>query len=182
MKLLNCHIIITVLALTCLSTVICADDYMYWNNFVPNSISLSNISYRTDTSEGSAIITLNTSGNAEITADHGTAAQLTYSGTRTNRTIKDTLVTKYQISTDGDGVHATGATAAAVSASHSDEWTTYDNFLTTAPLAITHVTPVHDDNDVEVTLHVQASNTDGKLADSGEYTATQTLTVHWIGP
>jgi hypothetical protein len=54
----------------------------------------------------------------------------------------------------------------------------YDSFLIT-PAYVTHIP---DDNDVKVTLSVIVSNYAGELANAGTYTATQTLTVHWVGP
>ena len=91
----------------------------------------------------------------------------------------DILVTKYKISTDGDGDPATGATGTAVSNSNSDVWTEYDSFLATA-LQLTHF---NTDGSVELTLEVEASNDPTghkEVADSGDYTATQTITATWV--
>lgn len=162
MKLTVTHIIASVcLALLC-SALLLGADFMNWDgNFSP--IVLANITTLGAVPSGNSPITLLTSGNAEISADNSTTAQLSY-GT-------DTLFTEYKLEYDGDGAAATGGSTV--------DWTTYNSFLTPAPSAVTHVA---DDNDVVVTLHVRASNYPSQLANAGEYTATQTLTVHWVGP
>ena len=132
---------------------------MEWaGNF--SDISLTAISSQADAPEGSQTQTLYTNCNLEISADITTTARLssaTYS-----------LVTKYQLSYDGDGVTATGGTDVS-------SWTDYNTFLSTAS-AVTHV---NTDGAVNVTLYVQASNPAGETADAGSYTAVQTLTASW---
>jgi len=54
-------------------------------------------------------------------------------------------------------------------------------FLRLCELSLT-VTHIPDDNDVQVTLYVRASNYTDQLADADDYSATQTLTVYWSGP
>jgi hypothetical protein len=71
---------------------------------------------------------------------------------------------------DGDGVSKTGGPTV--------DFTSYDSFLS-SPVSVTYVP---DDNDVVVTLHARASNYSNQLANAGTYTATQTLTAHWVGP
>ena len=137
-------------------------DFMYWSgNFAP--ITLENIGNRDQVRQGSSQITLFTSGDAEISADNSGAAKLTESG-------GDSLCTEYKLDFDGDGGSKTGGSMV--------DYTSYDSFLS-SPATVTHIP---DDNDVQVTLYVRASNYTGQLADAGEYTATQTLTVHWSGP
>ena len=163
MRYISCHIIIAVLALAFLPTVICAEDYMYWDsNFDP--IALLSIASQAQIREGSATVTLFTSGDAEISADN------TPSGPAELSCATDTLVTEYMLSFDGNGSSATGGT--------DTSYETYDSFLST-PTAVTYIA---DDNDVDVTLWVQASNNADDVADSGAYNATQTLTVSWVGP
>ena len=160
MRLALTHIIVVILILLCFPLLMGA-DFMYWrSNFSP--ITLQNIGSRGQVSQGSSQVTLFTNGDAEISADNSTAAQLSSAG--------DTLVTEYKLTFDGDGSGATGGTGT--------NYETYDRFLTTAA-PVTHVT---GDDDVEVTVHVKASNYANDLADAGTYTATQTLTVHWVGP
>ena len=133
---------------------------MYWSgNF--SQIALGNIGNRDQVSQGSSSAVLCLNGNAEITANNTAAAQL-------KSASNDTLVTEYKLTFDGDGDPNTGGATV--------DWTPYNDFLTT-PSAVTYFT---GDGEVEVTLHVRASNATGKLADAGTYTATQTLTASWV--
>ena len=162
------YFVIFILALVFLPAVIHAEDYMYWDsNFDP--ISLLSIASQSQIREGSATVTLFTSGDAEISADNTAAAELDNIGDGGS----DVLVTEYMLAFDGNGSSATGGT--------NTSYETYNTFIST-PVPITYVT---DDNDVDVTLWVRASNDSTghkEVADSGAYTATQTLTVSWIGP
>jgi hypothetical protein len=135
---------------------------MYWSgNFSP--IALANIGNRDQICQGSSQVTLYTSGNAEISADNTATARLTKAG-------GDNLYTEYKLQFDGDGVSATGGSTV--------DFTSYDLFLN-SHATVTHIS---GDNAVQVTLYVRASNYTGQLADAGDYSATQTLTVSWIGP
>lgn len=126
------------------------------------------ISAQAHTPEGSSVYTLWTNCNVALSANNTTASQLS-DGT-------DTLVTKYKMSEDGDGVATTGATAAAEATSGVGSYVLYDSFLSSA-LAITHV---NTDGAVEVTLYVEASNAADEVSDSGDYTAIQTITATWV--
>ena len=142
------------------------DTIMEWvGDFT--TINLTAIDDQTDISEGLETQTIYANCNFEIGALNTTTAQLS--------SATDALVTKYKLSSDGDGSSTTGATAAAIAASASDAWTDYNNFLTTE-LAITHV---DTDGVVVITLEVQATSPAGEVADAGSYTATQTLTASW---
>lgn len=145
---------------------------MEWaGNFTDIAIA-EHITEQDDQVEGTGTATLYTNGDVTLSADNTTDpnnAQLT-DGT-------DFLVTEYKLSTDGDGTNNTGATAAAIAASGSDAWTNYTAFLSTA-LAVTHVS---QDGAAVATLSVRASNDTGNVADSGSYTATQTITASWAG-
>ncbi len=162
MKLTVTHIVASVcLALIC-SALLLGADFMDWDaDFDP--IALLSIGTRGQVREDSSSTTLFTNGDAEISANNSTTAQLSY-GT-------DALFTEYKLEYDGDGAAATGGSTV--------DWTTYNSFLTPTPSAVTWVA---GDDDVVVTLHVRASNYPSQLANAGEYTATQTLTVHWVGP
>ncbi len=161
MKLKVAHIIAVIIITSVCSSLLISQDYMYWeDDFEP--ITLPNITARDAESEGEAEVTLFTSGDAEISADNTTTAQLS-SGT-------DTLLTQYKLRFDGDGTTKTGGPMVP--------FTTYDSFLST-PASITYVP---DDNDVIVKLIVLAKNYNEQVANAGTYTATQTLTVHWVGP
>ena len=153
--------ILIALILISLWTELLIGSFMDWDsNFGP--IALPNIASREQISEGSSSANLSINGDVEISADNSAAAQLSSAG--------DTLVTEYKLTFDGDGSSTTGGAGT--------NYETYDTFLTTAA-PVTHLT---GDDDVEVTLHVKASNYANGLADAGTYTAAQTLTVHWVGP
>jgi len=144
------------------SGLLMSQGFMYWeNDFDP--ITLSNITAQNGVSEGEAQVRLFTSGDAEISADNTDTARLTEAG-------GDSLYTEYKIKFDGNGISKTGGLTVS--------YTSYGSFLIT-PAYVTHIP---DDNDVKVTLSVKASNYTGQLANAGTYTATQTLTVHWVGP
>jgi len=125
-----------------------------------SDIVLTAISAQADAPEGSEAQTLYTNCNLEISADNTATAQLS--------SATDTLVTKYQLSYDGDGVTATGGTDVST-------WTDYNMFLSTAS-AVTHIDM---DGAVQVTLYAQATNPPGEVADAGAYSAIQTLTASW---
>jgi len=153
--------ILIALILISLWTELLIGSFMDWDsNFGP--IALPNIASREQISEGSSSANLSIDGDVEISADNSAAAQLSSAG--------DTLVTEYKLTFDGTGSGTTGGAGT--------NYETYDTFLTTAA-PVTHVI---GDDDVEVTLHVKASNYVNGLADAGTYTAAQTLTVHWGGP
>ena len=159
-------------AATCDVNVI-VDTIIEWEgaNFAP--IHLAHITAQASAPEGSSHYTLWTNCNVALSANNTTASQLTHQ--RGGGANEDTLVTKYKISTDGDGDPNTGADSTAVQASHSDVYRTYDAFLTTA-LAITHF---NTDGSAEVTLNVQATNDGDNVADTGNYEAVQTITATW---
>ncbi len=158
-------------AATC-DITITVDSIIEWEGLAFAAINLdsqeSSISAQADSPEGSSVYALWTNCNVALSADNTATAQLT-DGT-------DVLVTKYKISTDGDGVAATGATAAAIAASGSDTYTLHNLFLAT-PLDIAHF---NTDGAVEVTLAIEATNDTDEVSDSGNYTATQTITATWV--
>ena len=160
------YIVIVILVLIFLPMLVCAVDFMYWDvaGFSPDPIALANITNQAQTQQGSSVITLFTNGDAEISADNAV------SGPAELSCATDELVTEYMLAFDGNGSAATGGT--------DTSYETYDAFLAT-PAAVTWVA---DDNDVEVTLWVRASNNAGEAADADTYNAIQTLTVSWTGP
>lgn len=162
MKLRVPHIIfVAILTFVC-SELLMSQGVMYWgSNFEP--ITLANITTQDGVSEGDARVKLFTSGDAEISADNTDAARLTGPG-------GDSLFTEYKLRFDGNGVSKTGGSQV--------RFTSYDSFLS-SPASVMHVP---GDDDVRVTLSVKASNYANQLANAGTYTATQTLTVHWVGP
>jgi hypothetical protein len=160
-KLTLAYILVVPILISVWTELLIGESFMSWDsNFGP--ITLPGITSKNQISEGISSANLSINGDAEISADNSTAAQLSSAG--------DTLVTEYKLTFDGNGSSATGGAGTS--------YETYDRFLTTAE-PVTHVT---GDDDVEVILHVKASNYAIDLADAGTYTATQTLTVHWVGP
>jgi len=166
----TCHPItqrtIWAVALAILATLagplVLAQEFMQWSgSFGP--IALPPIATQAGISTGSSTATLQLSGDAEISADNSAAALL-------SGPDGDTLITEYKLAFDGDGQHATGGPSA--------DYTPYDSFLV-PPVRITHAP---GDDEVAVTLYVQARNPAGKAANAGGYSARATLTVTWIGP
>ncbi len=144
------------------------DSIIEWEGGAFPNINLTTITAHADSPEGQSNYTLWTNCNVTIAAD-----TLTNDARLTDGT--DTIRTEYQLSTDGDGDPATGADAAAIAASNSDEWTIHNLFLAT-PLLITHY---NTDGGVEITLYVKAVQEADEVPDSGDYTAQQTLTAAW---
>lgn len=142
------------------TTITAAADYIYWENDFDN-INLS-ISSRDSEPNDSAMATLGLTGDVDITADNNDTAQLS--------SATDVLITEYRLIFDGDGSSISGGASETT-------WTAYNSFLSPA-VTVTHIS---DDDEVVVTLHVQASNPAGEVADAGSYTATQTLTLSWAG-
>ncbi len=147
---------------TC-SISVTVTQIMEWaDNFA--AISLTTISAQADAPEDNKTQTIYTNCDFEIGADTSIAAQLSL------ESPADTLVTKYKLSYDGDGVTATGG-------SDISTWTDYSAFLPVAgESAVTHF---NGDGAVQVTLYVQATNPSGEVANAGDYTAIQTLTASW---
>ena len=167
MKYVINYIVIATLVLITLPMRVCAEDIMYWDSdFDP--ISLLSIASLAQTRQGSATVTLCTSGNAVISADKSAAAQLSCA--------TDSLITEYKLTFDNVG----GTTGVGTGEGGGSEWQLYNVFLETGTEG--DVTYVIDDNDVQVTLWVRASNNTDEVADSDTYNAIQTLTVSWIGP
>jgi len=161
MKLTTSPIVVIVtLILVC--SVRLSGSVMEWNSNFADITIAEHITTRDGVVSGSATTTLHTDGNVQITADNNATAQLSFGS--------DTLVTEYKLEYDGDGSTTTGGSTV--------DWTVYDLFLSSA----SDVTHVVGDDYVDVTLSVRASNDGGNVADAGTYTATQTLTAHWVGP
>lgn len=165
MKFSNKHFVAVILAVIALPQMLCALNEYQWQSGSFSQITLENISHQSDVKTGSSTLVLNISGGdteAVITADNTAAAQLS-NGT-------DTLVTEYKLTFDGDGTAKSGGVS-------MNDYVSYDAFLS-GGLGIKYVP---GDYDVEVTLFVRASNRPDNVADSGNYIATQTITVAWDG-
>ena len=145
---------------TCRITVRVA-PIMEWAGDFP-TIDLGTIRTQGDVLTASASVTLYTNGDADITADRSTSAELSAEG-------GGTLYTEHKLEYDGDGVTATGGAAV--------DWTPYDSFLS-SPSRCTHVS---GDGAVRLTLSVRASKPTGAHGEPITYTAIQTLTPSWAG-
>ena len=143
------------------------DSIIEWEGAAFPALVLAAITQQNSAPEDNDSFTLWTNCNVTLSANNTAASQLT-DGT-------DVLITKYKLTTDGDGTAASGADGDAVTASGSDAYALHNSFLTT-PLAITHV---NADGNVEVTLYAQATNDTDEVSDSGDYSATQTITATW---
>ncbi len=133
-----------------------------------SKISLSNLTATGQSVTGNSSATLITTGDVVITADNTyNAAQLQ----NTTGSSDDTLITKYKLTFDGDGVSDTGGT-------DDIDYIAWDSFLTPTGKEITHVL---NDDEVVITLGVEASTPADEAPDAGNYTATQTLTASWAG-
>ncbi|MCK5558182.1 MAG: hypothetical protein KAJ01_07385 [Candidatus Hydrogenedentes bacterium] len=129
-----------------------------WSDF--SAMNLETTDDRDDQLMGSDTTTLYTKGNVDITAENDTDAELSEpAGGDTH--------TEYSLSYDGDGSSATGSSTVS--------YTVYSSFLGSAST----VTHVDADEAVVVTLGARATNAAGTLADSGDYSATLTLTLSW---
>ena len=162
MKSIINYIMFTIFVLTVQPIFVCAtdDDGRWWDADF-DGISLSPIAGQGQTQEGSDTVILYISGDSVISADN------TVNGPAELKNATDSLITKYKLEFDGDGSSNTGAANTA--------YAEYDSFLST-PIEIRHAI---GDDDLQITLWVEASNKPDNAADSGVYNATQTLTVSW---
>ncbi|MCK4373797.1 MAG: hypothetical protein KAX19_00670 [Candidatus Brocadiae bacterium] len=137
------------------------DTIMEWEADAFPAIDLGTMTGQTDVLPGSAALVLYTNGDLVISADNTAAAELSEGG-------GDVLYTEYSLAYDGNGVGATGGSSVA--------WTVHGSFLNSAS-SVTHIAGY---GAVQVTLGARASNAAGTLADSGNYSAIQTLTASWL--
>lgn len=135
-------------------------DIVEWSDTGFPAINLADLTAQNSSSSGSATLTLYTNGDVKITADNSDVAQL-------SKDDSNKLVTEYKLEYDGSGVNETGSSTTA--------WSDYGSFLGEG----SEVTHISGDGAVEVTLSVRALVEAIRPDDSGEYNATQTLTVCW---
>ena len=131
-----------------------------WSEASFPDIRLPDLTAQNKQTSGSSRVYLYTNGDVEITADNSGAAQL-------SKDALHKLVTEYKLEYDASGVNETGGSTA--------EWSEYDSFLSKGS-TVSHVS---GDGAVEVILSVRASKGTERPGDSGEYSATQTLTACW---
>lgn len=158
MKLTVTNILAVILALS--GSALLLGDASWEGDFDP--ITLPDITTQDAIVDGDSTRYFDLTEDVEMSADNSTTAQL-------YGPDNDRLTTRYQLTFDGDGVTASGAS--------NTTWTGYSEFLN-PPITITHVP---GDDSVRVRLHARAQNRDYEVANAGLYTATQTLTVTWTG-
>jgi len=157
-----------------------------WSETSFPAIYLADLSAENSQVSGSSRLCLYTNGDVKITADNSDTAQL-------SKDDNHKLVTEYKLEYDASRANETGGSTV--------EWSEYDRFLNEGS-TVTHVS---GGGAVEVTLSVRVSNESRDLGSSltpnltlanpsssnaaciisctvanvGECTATQTLTVCW---
>ncbi len=145
-----------------LSQMLIADDTLSWSGNFSSTDIATQISTQATSVTASETITLQTTGDAVLTADNTSSAQLSCA--------TDTLKTEYKLVYDGDGSSNTGGSDV--------DWVIYSSFISGG----SNITHVGTDDFVDVTLWIRASNYANDLADADTYNATQTITATWAGP
>jgi len=135
-------------------------DTVEWSHADSPAITLPNLTTENSQVSGSTSLVLYTNADATITADNSDNAQL-------SKDALYKLVTKYGLEYDAAAVGKTGGSTAA--------WNDHDSFLSKGST----VNHIPGDRAVEVILSVRASHDSKAHPISGDYTATQTLTVCW---
>ena len=161
MKHLTMYLVVVGLAMG-LSQILIADDTLSWSGNFSNINIATPISTQAMSVTASETITLQTTGDAVLTADNSNSAQLSCA--------TDTLKTEYRLVYDGDGASDTGGTDV--------DWVIYSSFISSG----SNITHVGVDDFVDVTLWIRASNYANDMADADTYNATQTITAIWAGP
>jgi hypothetical protein len=136
------------------------DVSVEWSDIDFPPVELPDLTSENSRVSGSTSLVLYTNGDVTITADNSDTAQLS-KGTLHN------LVTEYRLEYDAAGAAQTGGSTIT--------WSDYDSFLNEAST----VNHIPGDGAVEVILSVRAAYDKNAPPASGDYTATQTLTVCW---
>lgn len=130
------------------------DAVMQWNSGF-GSMDLGNIGAVGGTVTGSATAEIETDSEVEITADNSANARLDGPG-------GESLTTEYALEVDGV---------------EEEPYTAYDSFLST-PVIV--AAPGWVLTTFDITLKVRATAPGGEAVEAGTYSATQTLTIHWV--
>lgn len=136
------------------------EDIVEWASNSFSAINLGKLTTQKTEVQGSASLVLYTNKDVQILADNSEAAQL-------SKDSMHTLITQYKLEYDGGGADQTGGRTAG--------WSDYDYFLVNG----SQVIHAPCDGAVEVILSVRAFRNTAHAAESGRYTARQTLTVCW---
>lgn len=129
------------------------------NNSLPVANPPDSAAIDIDTS-GSTPLVLYTNGDVEITADNPDTAQL-------SKDAFGKLLTDYELEYDGCGTDQTNSSTVIC--------IQYDSFMS-RDSTVRHIP---SDGNVEITLSVEVPSKTTHPLDSGQYRATQTLTVCW---
>lgn len=135
-------------------------DIAEWSDTDFPPIELPDLTTENSQVVGSASLVLYTNGDVSITTDNSDTAQL-------SKDALHNLVTEYRLEYDAAGAAQTSGSTVA--------WSDYDSFLSKAST----VNHIPGDGAVEVILSVRAAYDRNAPLASGDYTATQTLTVCW---
>jgi len=135
-------------------------DIVEWSNDSFSTINLGDLTAEKKEVTGSASLVLYANRDVQIIADNSDAAQL-------SKDIVHTLITQYKLEYYGGGKGQTDGITA--------DWSDYDYFLSNG----SQVTHFPGEGVVEVILSVRAFKNTASAAESGYYTARQTLTVCW---
>ena len=122
-----------------------------------NDIDLGTIADSQTTVTGASQCNLKANCDVELAADNSIASRLTGPG-------GDFLLTEYALSVNGG---------------QASPFTSCDSFLSPPVVFDYNGGDFGPWMQLEVSLHVRASNPPGEAANAGEYRATQTLTAHW---
>lgn len=122
-------------------------------------INLGSLTDKKKQASGETVLTLYTNGDVVITADNSEAAELSFGSY--------TLLTKYKLKYGGSGLTQTGG--------RPTEWCSFDTFIVEG----TDIAHVPTSGAVEVILSVRAAIEKISPENTGQYKATQTLTVCW---
>jgi len=135
-------------------------DIVEWSDTDFAPIELPELTTENAQVSGSASLLLYTNGDVTITANNSDTTQL-------SKDPLHKLVTEYKLEYDAAGAAQTGGSTVA--------WSGYDSFLSKGST----VNHIHGDGAVEVILSVRASYDSKAPPASGDYNATQTVTVCW---
>jgi len=135
-------------------------DIVEWSDTDFPPIELADLTSETSQVTGSASLVLYTNGDVTITADNSGTAQL-------SKGPLHNLVTEYRLEYDAAGAAQIGGGTVT--------WSDYNSFLS-EPSTVNHIP---GDGAVEVILSVRTAYDRNAPPASGDYTATQTITVCW---
>jgi hypothetical protein len=134
-------------------------EIVEWSQASFPDIDLGELTVQNKQAAGEAELTLYTNGDVTIIADNSNRAELSFG--------PHALLTEYKLRYDGSGINQTGG--------RPTEWCSFDTFLKGG----TDIIHTLADGAVEVILSVKASIKEIHPENTGQYNATQTLTVCW---